>query len=309
MAEKDVAEKLLEDYNDVFADIVNVLLFGGKRIIQPDELSNRNLRSAYKADGRLRELERDVMKEWVRNHIRIACLGLENQTNPDPYMSLRTMGYDGQEYSSQLKELEPGQKPAPVITLVLYFGYKNRWNAPKTLIEALQVPEMFRPFVTDAKINLFEIAWLTREQVNLFQSDFRVVADYFVQMRENRDYQASKDQLAHINEVLQLLNVMDQDHRFEKKQNETADGRKEAKTMSEWLSRVINESEDKGRAEGREDEKLSNLKTIMRKMKLSAQKAMEFLDIPPEDQKKYAPLLKESSEVYSPESVESQASL
>ena len=75
--------------------------------------------------------------------------------------------------------------------------------------------------------------------------------------------------------------------------------------MSEWLSRVINESEDKGRDDG----KLSDLKTIMRKMKLSAQKAMEFLDIPPEDQKKYAPLLKESSEVYSPEAVESPASL
>ena len=87
--------------------------------------------------------------------------------------------------------------------------------------------------------------------------------------------------------------------------------------MSEWLRRVIDESEAKGEAkgrvegreEGRADEKLSNLKTIMRKMKLSAQKAMEFLDIPPEDQKKYAPLLKESSEVYSPEEAESQASL
>ena len=66
---------------------------------------------------------------------------------------------------------------------------------------------------------------------------------------------------------------------------------------------------EEGREEGRADEKLSNLKTIMRKMKLSAQKAMEFLDIPPEDQKKYAPLLKESSEVYSPEAGESQASL
>ena len=250
MAEKDITEKLLEDYNDVFADIVNVLLFGGRRIIRPEELSSRKPRSAYKADGRLRELERDVMKEWVQNHIRIACLGLENQTNPDPYMSLRTMGYDGQEYSNQLKELKPGQKPAPVITLVLYFGYKNRWNAPKTLIDALNVPEMFRPYITDAKINLFEIAWLSREQVNLFQSDFRVVADYFVQMRENLDYHPSEEKLAHIQEVLQLLNVMDRDHRFEQKQNEAAEGREEAKTMSEWLSRVIDESEAKGRAEG-----------------------------------------------------------
>lgn len=195
MAEKDVSEKLLEDYNDVFADIVNVLLFDGQQIIKPDELSSRKVRSAYKAEGRVRELERDVMKEWVRNHIRIACLGLENQTNPDPYMTLRTMGYDGQEYATQLKDLKAGQKPAPVITLVLYFGYKNRWNAPKTLIEALNVPEIFQPYVTDAKINLFEIAWLSRDQVNLFRSDFRVVADYFVQMRENRDYQPSEETL------------------------------------------------------------------------------------------------------------------
>ena len=30
MAEKDIVEKTLEAYNDVFADIVNVLLFNGK---------------------------------------------------------------------------------------------------------------------------------------------------------------------------------------------------------------------------------------------------------------------------------------
>ncbi|MDO5392952.1 MAG: transposase, partial [Eubacteriales bacterium] len=31
MAEKDVTEKILESYNDVFSDIVNVLLFQGKQ--------------------------------------------------------------------------------------------------------------------------------------------------------------------------------------------------------------------------------------------------------------------------------------
>lgn len=38
MAEKDVTEKLLADYNDVFADIVNVLLFEGKQIVAADDL-------------------------------------------------------------------------------------------------------------------------------------------------------------------------------------------------------------------------------------------------------------------------------
>ena len=70
-------------------------------------------------------------------------------------------------------------------------------------------------------------------------------------MRENRDYHPSEEKLAHIQEVFQLLNVMDRDHRFEQKQNEAAEGRGEAKTMSEWLSRVIDESEARGEAKGR----------------------------------------------------------
>ena len=60
MGNKDIAEKLLEAYNDVFADIVNTLLFKGERIIQPDELEDQAPRSAYKADGKLREMEREV---------------------------------------------------------------------------------------------------------------------------------------------------------------------------------------------------------------------------------------------------------
>ena len=40
MAEKDIAEKILEDYPDVFADIVNGLLFNGKMVIRPEELED-----------------------------------------------------------------------------------------------------------------------------------------------------------------------------------------------------------------------------------------------------------------------------
>lgn len=35
MAEKDIAEKLLEDYNDVFADIANVLQSIGRMEMSP----------------------------------------------------------------------------------------------------------------------------------------------------------------------------------------------------------------------------------------------------------------------------------
>ena len=62
MSEKDMTEKPLEDYDDVFADIVNVLLFNGKRLIREDELSPETARSIYKDDGKLHEQERGVAK-------------------------------------------------------------------------------------------------------------------------------------------------------------------------------------------------------------------------------------------------------
>ena len=73
MAEKDISEKILESYNDVFADIVNVLLFDGEELMKPSELEDQAPRSAYKADGKLREVERDVAKRWKKRQ-RKDCL-------------------------------------------------------------------------------------------------------------------------------------------------------------------------------------------------------------------------------------------
>ena len=37
MGQKDLTEKILEDYNDVFADIINGLIFDGKQVITPQQ--------------------------------------------------------------------------------------------------------------------------------------------------------------------------------------------------------------------------------------------------------------------------------
>ena len=97
------------------------------------------------------------------------------------------------------------------MTLVLYFGHEKPWSGPLSLKERLNVPKEFEPYVNDYKINLFQIAYLTREQVELFQSDFKVVADYFVQKRENGDYVPSSQDLTHVQETLQLLSIMTND--------------------------------------------------------------------------------------------------
>ena len=62
MGEKDRIEKTPEEYDDVFADIVNVLLFGGDRLVKEDDLEDETPHSVYKADNKLHEQERDVAK-------------------------------------------------------------------------------------------------------------------------------------------------------------------------------------------------------------------------------------------------------
>lgn len=225
MAEKDMTEKALEAYNDVFADIVNTLVFQGKEKILEDELEQGRERSLYQGEKVLREQERDTSKYWKKNHIRIAYVGIENETEAEDDMPLRVIGYDGAAYRDQIAyeiDEEGKRRKAleryPVVTLVLYFGYKKRWDKARTLFESLgeNMYSELEPYVNDYKINLFEIAWLTDKQLSGFKSDFRIVADYFVQMRKTGTYQGSGSKVRHIREVLQLLSVLTDDGRFMK---------------------------------------------------------------------------------------------
>lgn len=100
-------------------------------------------------------MERDVAKWWQSSGIRIACVGFENQSIEDPRMVLRVYGYDGAEYRNQCTE-ENRKNPAyPVVTLVLYFGTKQKWTAPTELYDTVKVPEELKRFVPNIRINVF----------------------------------------------------------------------------------------------------------------------------------------------------------
>ena len=259
MAGKDITEKTLIAYNDVFADIINVLLFGGKRIVKEHELQDAVARSMYKADGKLHEMERDTAKYWKQTSFRIALIGIENQTDTDPDMALRLFGYDGAGYRAQLltdknenKKAEQRKRRYPVISLVLYFG-STRWTEKRTLKESIQIRPELEPFVNDYKINLFEISYLSDEQIALFRSDFRFVAEFFVKQRTDPGYTPTEIELQHVDEVLKLLSVFAVDDRFleqineQVKENNISEGGK--KTMS---SAVLDFREARGMEKGLE---------------------------------------------------------
>ena len=205
---KDITQKMLERYNDVFADIVNVLLFNGKKIVDEDTLIDTPVDSALKIDGEIHSQDRDVAKYWKNSQINIALFGLENQTVPDKLMPMRVIGYDGAEYKKQVLEENRYKKKYPVITLVLYMGYDRNWKYSNSLLDLLEVDDNLKPYVNDYKINVFEIAFLDREKIELFKSDFRMLADYLYQMRTTNSYKGDESNIKHVDEILMLMSAM-----------------------------------------------------------------------------------------------------
>ena len=239
MGQKDITEKLLEDYNDVFADIVNVLLFRGNRIVKEESLKETKVKSQYKAEaGKLHEQERDVAKYWQDGNALVAICGLENQTVEEKYMPLRVFSYDGASYRRQLLPENDENPIVPVVSLVLRFGMKE-WSSPYNLKGVIDIPKELEPYVNDYKANIFNIAFLDDETVQMFQSDFRIVADFFVQKRKNKDYVPDEHKIKHVDEMLKLLQVLTGDDRYNVKFSEAE--KKEDIKMCDVMEKAVAE--------------------------------------------------------------------
>ena len=138
-------------------------------------------------------------------------------------------------------------------------------RCPSAQIVALDIDEGLKPYVNDYKINLFEIAYLDREIIDSFKSDFWILADYLYQMRVNKNYIADKKSIGHIEELLMLMSAMTGDKRFEEIIDEA--NTKEVVNMCEVLDIVEARGIEKGIEKGREEgaDIISRLNTILAK--------------------------------------------
>ena len=108
----------------------------------------------------------------------------------------------------------------------------------------VDLPEGMENFINDYKIHIFEVAYLTEEQVKLFRSDFRIVADYFVQKRKNKKYTPGRKTIRHVDAVLKFMSVMTGDRRFINAQKGKKSGGDQ--NMCEILDQIENRGIQKG---------------------------------------------------------------
>ena len=260
MGQTDITEKILEDYNDVFADIINGLIFNGEQRILPESLENTQVHSQYKAeDGKVHELERDVAKYWKDKKVELAICGIENQSSVEKNMPFRIIGYDGASYRSQL--LEKRKEILPVMTIVLYFGTNRHWYGKKNIKGLMKIPEELNDYINDYEMKVFEIAWLTEAEIDRFHSDFKIVANFFVQKRKNKNYiPDDPTEIRHVDEVLKLLQVMTGDERYQMIFNR----KKGVHSMCDVAERLEKMGWEKGQMEGKIEGKILVYKNLCR---------------------------------------------
>ena len=252
MAEKDITEKLLTDIDEVFADIYNSLCFNGENIIKPDDLSNASVTTAFISNDVTRGLISDVSKIYKNSNLTLALLNIENQSTEDSDMPFRIIGYEGAKYNSQL--ISGSNERYAVATLVLNFNTKKRWSTPKSIKESLKnkYPIELDEYINDYKVNVIDVAFMDKEDIEKLNSDFKAVAKYYYLKRNNiEDFEELGDcNLKYPVQTFATMKALTGDSRFETAYNDYVETHKDDKgvTMEKILDDLIN----KGKSEGKE---------------------------------------------------------
>ena len=258
LGEKDILEKKLLMFNDVFADFVNGIMFDGKDVVKEDELVDLSGWSHYKGDdSKHRFQDRDVVKLWKKENVVISLIGIENQDIPDEDMVFRVISYDGASYRTQLVEKERRKRTKktnktnetdlridiyPVITFVIYYG-EEEWKHETTLHKRLNLDSELKHYVSDYSINLIDLKKLSEDDINKFKKDFKLIADYMV---KGSKHKADRIDLNHPEEVSELiLRLTGEELPFEVECEEGG------KNMEKFFEPMFERAEARGRAEGR----------------------------------------------------------
>ena len=256
MAEKDITEKLLTDIDEVFADIYNSLCFNGENIIKPDDLSSASVTTAFISNDVTRGLISDVSKIYKNSNLTLALLNIENQSTEDSDMPFRIIGYEGAKYNSQL--ISGSNARYAVATLVLNFNTKKRWSTPKSIKESLKnkYPIELDEYINDYKVNVIDVAFMDKEDIEKLNSDFKAVAKYYYLKRNNiEDFEELGEcNLKYPVQTFATMKALTGDSRFETAYNDYVETHKDDKgvTMEKILDTIEARGEARGEAKGKE---------------------------------------------------------
>ena len=214
MALQDTVTKQYMSKGEIFADAFNYLIYSGRQVIRPDQLSEMDTTQiaipfAPQEQGKPETTQkyRDVLKTLSVKKDKTCTylvLGIENQSRVHYAMPIRNMLYDVLQYEKQVRELAAKHRQnrdaenadeylsgltkddrlIPVITLVINFGDK-KWDGPLTFHEMLtEQPEEVLALLPDYKVFLIDPMAMESEDFDKLHSSLREVLAYIKYQRD-----------------------------------------------------------------------------------------------------------------------------
>ena len=216
----------------VFADAFNLHIYKGEQVIKPEKLhplDTTEISVPFDAEGAEIPVQkqRDGLKYVTAMEDDKAIyllMAIESQMKVHYAMPVRDMLYDALQYATQVERIAKVHQEArakklekqkhdpaeflsgfyredrliPVVTLVMYFS-PDEWDGPKSLHDMLSVQDpMILSLVSDYKLNLFEPANISKEELERLTSSLREVM-LFIKYAKDKD---------------RLNELLDKDERF-----------------------------------------------------------------------------------------------
>lgn len=237
----------------------------------------------------------DQRRDTLKNHqdgsnLVIAAFGIENQTGYDRTMPVRVLGYDSSSYKAQIE-----QRCAllhPVITIVLNFS-DQRWGGVQALRDLMgEIPKELEPYFQDYRIHVFDIAFLSDDVIASFQSDFRVVAQFFKNRRLGRPALSDNKVLDYPAEITEFLAVFTGDNRYRSFKSAAEAVRQRGESMAIcWMAQELFEQGEKQGEERGEERGEKLMATLIQK--LLADGRMEDVQLAVDDEQHRKELYRE----------------
>ena len=296
MSDKDaVSKKYLQD-NARFADLFNFYLYGGRQVIQPDQLKQLDTTAItlpYGQDGKASPVQkqRDLIKIVSAKSDKdctYLLLAAELQSELHYAMPARNMLYDAIQYTEQIEAITKihrshkdkaenvgeflsgfykSDKLLPVITLTLYLG-AGQWDAPKSLREMLTVrDESLLKYIPDYRLNLITPADINDEELGAFQTELGTVLEFIKYSKDKkRIKQIAMDQAKFGSLPIDAAEMITTFGEFNLEYE--IESRKETvnmcKAVEDWAEELLTEGRAEGRMEGKEEGIITTLADLVK---------------------------------------------
>ena len=127
-----------------FADLVNVILYSGLSVIEPEYLNiyDSEISTVIKNHSFIKEIElrRDIVFKYTNGN-ESKLIGIENQKQNDRFMLFRCMSYDSILYQRQINNLSNDNELMKVSSAVINWG-EYRWQNYDNLYDFFKVQDI-----------------------------------------------------------------------------------------------------------------------------------------------------------------------